>query len=153
MALQLSDEWKAFEAAIGMRPKFGGKDIAEIRENVVKARAGVPPVPSSTTLDIYDETLGDFQVRVYKHKSHVGEKLPLALFIHGGGFCIGDLDSEEEMVRFMAENAPATFVSVDYSLAPESPWPQSLNDCVAAAHWVSDLCLYRTCLLAFAGMV
>ena len=119
-----------------MRPRFGGKNIAEIRKNVAMARAAAPPLPASTTLKIHDETLDGYKVRVYE-PMETNEKVPLALFMHGGGFCIGDLDSEEETVRFMAENVPAVFVSVEYRLAPESPWPQSLNDCVSAAHWVS----------------
>ena len=136
MPIQLADEWNAFEAAIGMRPKFSGKNITDIRQNVENARAGAPPLPASTMLKIYDETLDGYKVRVYEPMESKG-KVPLALFMHGGGFCIGDLDAEEETVRFMAENGPAVFVSVEYRLAPESPWPQSLNDCVAAAHWVS----------------
>lgn len=148
MSLQLADEWNAFEAAIGMRPKFGGKDIDEIRENVNKARSGAPALPASTTLAIRDETLDGYKVRVYEPKESKG-KLPLALFIHGGGFCIGDLDSEEETIRFMAANAPAMFVSVDYRLAPESPWPQSLDDCVAAARWVSDVVYFTDSRASF----
>ena len=135
MPLVLSDEWNAFEAILGIRPKFGGKDIPEIRENVAKARAGAPPIGPSSSLNIREEQLDGFRVRVYEPNGST-ERTPVAVFTHGGGYCIGDLDSEEEIVRFMADSVPMTFVSVEYRLAPESPWPASLNDSVAAAKWV-----------------
>jgi len=139
MPLELAEEWQKFEAMIGMRPKVFGKDIPEIRANVAKQRMGRPlPDPnSSTTLTIHDEKVDDFSARIYEPKEST-QPTPLAMFFHGGGFCVGDLDGEDELVRFMADSIPMTMVSVDYRLAPESPWPASLDDCVAAARWSLD---------------
>ena len=54
MPLELAEEWLAFEAAIGMRPKVEGKDIPELRENVRKSRM---PLADSETLKISASSL------------------------------------------------------------------------------------------------
>lgn len=52
-----------------------------------------------------------------------------------------------EFVRTMAEKTSTIFVSVDYRLAPENPWPAALEDCIAAAKWVSVfLARYEGCV-------
>ncbi|KAH7211336.1 Alpha/beta hydrolase fold-3 [Fusarium oxysporum] len=55
--------------------------------------------------------------------------------LDGGGWCIGDLDLEDDLVRFMASNLKMTFLSVDYRLGPEHPWPAQLEDCLAAVRF------------------
>ncbi len=54
------------------------------------------------------------------------------VYVHGGGYCIGGLDSHRPMLTHLAVAAAARVLSVDYRLAPEHPFPAALDDAVAA---------------------
>lgn len=77
----------------------------------------------------------DVTVRVYTPKTpgpHGG-----LLWIHGGGFVMGDLETEHmHCVRFAAD-AGCVVVSVQYRLAPEHPFPAAPEDCYAALEWMA----------------
>jgi acetyl esterase len=62
--------------------------------------------------------------------------LPAVLFLHGGGFILGDLDTHDSIARFFCRNAPCVVVSVDYRLAPEHTFPAAIEDCMRAARWL-----------------
>lgn len=51
------------------------------------------------------------------------------LYIHGGGFVVGSLDSHDPICAELAHAAKAELVSVDYRLAPEHVWPAAFDDC------------------------
>jgi len=63
---------------------------------------------------------------------------PLLVFLHGGGFVLGDLDTHDPVCRYLAERARVRVLAVDYRLAPEEPFPAAYDDCVAAYRWVVD---------------
>lgn len=77
----------------------------------------------------------DVPVRVYTPADAVGGAAPLLLWIHGGGWVIGDLDTADATARALANRSGAVTVSVDYRLAPEHPAPGALDDCLAALTW------------------
>ena len=60
------------------------------------------------------------------------------VFIHGGGFTLGNLESEHARAAGIARDSGAVVVSVDYRLAPEHPFPAGLEDCFAALRWMHD---------------
>jgi acetyl esterase len=62
----------------------------------------------------------------------------LVVYFHGGGFVVGDLDTHDNVCRFLARNSGARIVSVDYRLAPGSPFPAALDDALAAFRSVTD---------------
>ncbi len=62
---------------------------------------------------------------------------PLLLFIHGGGWIGGDLDSHDPLCRDLANASDCVVVAVDYRLAPEHKFPAGLRDCEAALEWVA----------------
>jgi acetyl esterase len=57
---------------------------------------------------------------------------PLLVYYHGGGFVVGDLDSHDNLCRFLARQAGVSVLSVDYRLAPEHPFPAPIDDALAA---------------------
>jgi acetyl esterase len=63
---------------------------------------------------------------------------PAILFIHGGGFIVGDLDTEHPRCLDMCRETRATVLSVDYRLAPEHPYPSGMVDCAAALSWLME---------------
>jgi acetyl esterase len=75
----------------------------------------------------------DIPVRIYTPDDPAG---PVGiLFVHGGGFTTGDLDTEHVAAVPLCRDLGAVVVSVDYRLAPENPYPAGLEDCYAALSW------------------
>lgn len=60
---------------------------------------------------------------------------PLTVYLHGGGFTIGDLDTHDEACRILCREGHMHVLAVDYRLAPEHPFPAALNDARAALRW------------------
>lgn len=83
-------------------------------------RAAGPAMPT------VDKTMGGVPVRVYQPGAAV-----TVVYLHGGGFVIGDLETHDALVRRFAAATGATFVAVDYRRAPEHPWPAAVDDAVA----------------------
>lgn len=61
---------------------------------------------------------------------------PVLLYVHGGGFVIGDLDTHDKVCRTLCHHAGMLVVAVDYRLAPEHPFPAAPDDVEAALRWV-----------------
>ncbi|GAA0510021.1 alpha/beta hydrolase [Saccharopolyspora subtropica] len=80
---------------------------------------------------------GDLAARLYRPRD-LTEPGPLLVYFHGGGWVIGDLDSHDDLCRFLAKHAGIRVLSVDYRLAPEHPFPAALDDCVAAYRYAAD---------------
>lgn len=80
---------------------------------------------------------GELRLRVYQPKPPVvGELLPVLLFIHGGGFVIGDLDTHDKVCRTLCHQSQRLVVALDYRLAPEHPFPAAPDDAEAALRWL-----------------
>ena len=65
------------------------------------------------------------------------EQLPALVYIHGGGWVIGDVDTHDVLCRQLANGARCAVYSVDYRLAPEHPFPAAVDDCIAALKFVA----------------
>jgi acetyl esterase len=63
---------------------------------------------------------------------------PAVVFFHGGGWALGSLDTHDSLCRALSNRAECVVVSVDYSLAPEHPFPVPLEDAYLATEWVTD---------------
>jgi acetyl esterase len=81
---------------------------------------------------------GDIPVRVYTPADAVGTNRGVLLWLHGGGWVLGDLDTADATCRALANRAGAVVVSVDYRLAPEHPAPAALEDALAALTWTVE---------------
>ena len=60
---------------------------------------------------------------------------PTVLYLHGGGFVMGDLESHDGTCRRLARIADVTVLAVDYRLAPEHPGPAAVEDTVSTFVW------------------
>jgi acetyl esterase len=77
-------------------------------------------------------------IRIYTPREiKSGEKLPVLLWSHGGGFVIGSLDTHDSVCRLLANQANCIVVAVDYRLAPEYKFPAAVEDCEAALKWLA----------------
>lgn len=112
-----------------------GVELARERLKLLK----VPP-EMLPDLRIEQRTIGhgdltDISARIYWPPT-AADGSPVVVFYHGGGFCLGDLDTHDHVARAHAVGAEAIVVSVDYRLAPEHQYPAGVNDCWAALQWV-----------------
>ncbi len=81
---------------------------------------------------------GDIPIRIYTPRElKSGEKLPVLVWYHGGGYVIGDLDTHDSVCRALANETDCVVVAVDYRLAPECKFPVAVEDCEAALKWVA----------------
>ena len=77
---------------------------------------------------------GPLGARLYRPPGATGP-LPLLVYLHGGGFVIGDLDTHDEPCRVLCRHARMAVLSVAYRLAPEHPFPAAVDDALAAWRW------------------
>lgn len=72
------------------------------------------------------------QLRFYRPTA---QPLPLVVYVHGGAFIFGDLDSHDRTCRRLAVEANAAVLAVHYRRAPENPAPAAIDDVVATLKW------------------
>ncbi len=80
---------------------------------------------------------GEIPCRFYDSRES-REAGPAVLFLHGGGFVIGDLEVYHALCTEFAQRLDLPVLSVDYRLAPEHPFPAAPDDCEAAARWLAS---------------
>jgi acetyl esterase len=101
------------------------------------APEGFEPTPVAQVIDQnIPGPRGDIKIRIYRPHAETG--LPVVLFMHGGGFILGDLDSHDEVARVITMKADCITIAVDYRLAPENPFPAAPEDCFAALRWAHE---------------
>lgn len=120
-------------------PPVTGQTPAEFRESF-RAMIAIDSKPEAP-VDARDATVpgsgGDIPIRIFRPPDATAE-LPVVVYLHGGGWVIGDLDTHDGICRQLAAGTPAVVVSVDYRLAPEHRFPAALEDAWAATGWVAD---------------
>lgn len=77
---------------------------------------------------------GRLSLRLYRPTGDADTAI--VVFLHGGAFVFGDLDTHDALCRRLARRSGLTVVAVDYRLAPESPCPAAIDDAIAAVVWV-----------------
>ncbi len=103
------------------------------------ARFGLRDEGGVSTEDVViptdDGTIG---ARLYRPAALADAPLPLLVFFHGGGYCIGDVASYDHLTRFFARTGGIGVLSVEYRLAPEFPFPRGHEDAFAALCWAQQ---------------
>ena len=96
-----------------------------------------PPDPVGGSRDVVvDGAQGPLRARHYRPPASVeGGPRPLVVFLHGGGWVVGDLDTHDRPCRLLCRYADAHVLAIEYRLAPEHPYPAALDDAVAAFGW------------------
>ena len=78
---------------------------------------------------------GTIHARIYTPRN-TGEKFPIVVYYHGGGWVIADLNTYDGSAKAIAEQTGAVVVSVHYRQGPENKFPTAHNDAFAAYEWV-----------------
>jgi acetyl esterase len=81
------------------------------------------PFPKADVAEVRDLAVAGLPARLYHPRP--GETLPVLLFLHGGGWVSGNLETHDVMCRALASKAGCAVVSLDYPRAPESRFPES----------------------------
>ena len=98
--------------------------------------ARTPSVVLPSVGDVLLPTLaGALRLRLYRP---AGCDLPVALFLHGGGWTLNDLDTHDDLCRRLAKRSGWLLASIDYRRAPEHKHPAALEDAYVAYRWLLD---------------
>ncbi len=106
-----------FEEGMAKRPQLN-EPVARVEDRRISGPAGYVPV------------------RVYTPNAKL--PCPIILYIHGGGFTLGSINSYNDLCRSLCHRGGVVVVSVDYRLAPETKYPGGLDDCFAALKWTAE---------------
>jgi acetyl esterase/lipase len=79
----------------------------------------------------------DVRVRVYRPPWTPDRRSPALVWLHGGGFVRGSIETDHLLAARTAAATRAIVVSVGYRLAPEAPFPAALDDALAVLHWLA----------------
>jgi acetyl esterase/lipase len=124
------------EAFIPLFPPADLTDPITARKRLAALAAAVPPL-ETTGLEVTDRTVpGDPEVAVRIYRPHQAQGA--IVWLHGGGFVMGDLDTEHPWAARVADGAGAVVISVGYRLAPEHRFPAALDDAYAALGWTAN---------------
>ena len=99
-----------------------GMDVASVKEISIPCRDG-NEITARLYVPLLDEPLN-------------GLSSPALLYFHGGGYCIGSLDSHDSLCRTLAALTPCCVLNVGYRLAPEHPFPTAVHDAQDAYQWL-----------------
>ena len=128
-------------ARLGLAPtakKLASQPIAKRKAN--KAAAWTTyPVPPDVRM-VYGSIAarsGPLAIKQY-HPPRLNPDAPRILFMHGGGWIGGGIDTLDHLCASLCRSAQCLIVSVDYRLAPETPFPGALEDCHDALTWLAS---------------
>jgi len=110
--------------------------VEAAREHFSQASKAFGPGPEMHEVRTVDIPVGGgtVQARLYLP---VAQPVGLCVYLHGGGWTLGRLDDFDTLVRTLAARSGAGFLSVDYRLAPEHPFPIPLDDAIASIRWAA----------------
>ena len=102
------------------------------------AAAFTPPRPLGVTVEEAALVLEGRTLKLRAYRGASGGKSGTAIYLHGGGFVVGGLDSHDIVTARLAAITDATVLAVDYRLAPEHQYPAAHQDCYAVVKAVID---------------
>lgn len=137
---EIKPSLKRMRERMASRPPMTSVDISVIRERAqedfVLLNKDSPEVPFVKDVNI-EGAYGTRQARIYDALGE-RENAPGLIYFHGGGWILGDLDTEDAKLRRLALASGVRIISFDYVLAPEYQFPKPLDDCFAATQSIHD---------------
>ena len=123
--------------AASKQPHLSTLSVDDARERVRSALvAKGQPLELQSVQDVSLPTpSGALRVRLYRP---VDGRLPVALFLHGGGWTVNDVDTHDELCRRLAKRSGWLLASLDYRRAPEHKHPAALEDAYLTYRWLLD---------------
>ena len=110
------------QALLELMESFGDPPIETSTPEAVRALRNSRIRPPTVSLDeIRDVDAGGVPARLYRPSAEQG--LGLLVYLHGGGWVLGSLDTHDNLARSLADESGCAVLSVAYRLAPEHPFP------------------------------
>ncbi len=95
--------------------------------------------PDPPAVGLVRDLSGPVPMRLYRPASAADDApLPVLVYLHGGGWTIGDLDTHDVLCRSLCAGAGCAVISVDYRLGPEHRFPAAVDDALASMRWVRE---------------
>lgn len=113
------------------RPQPENQTIEQLRAGFEALSRGFPPGSGARF-----EPVSESDVAAEWVTTSVSKALPVILYFHGCGYCIGSAQTHRDLVSRLCAATGARALSVDYRLAPENPFPAAVDDAVAAYRWL-----------------
>ena len=113
------------------------KFVDELTAAMVAEAPDIPGVVMSDHHAPGPEGGPDVMIRIYQPGTRP-DTLPALLWIHGGGYVLGNVDGDDLRAKGMAVTLNCVIASVEYRLAPEHPFPAPIEDCYSALKWLAD---------------
>lgn len=134
--MPLNSQARAFVDAFEALPPvdFSTISAADFRTAFAVPTAAIGDEVARVEDHLIDTDVGPLRLRLYIPEG--AGPLPVTLYFFGSGFVIGSLELTDHICRALARRAGSLVVSVDYRLAPESPFPAAVDDALDALHWV-----------------
>jgi acetyl esterase len=113
---------------------FEERPVAEARAEIRREAAvfSGAPIPIDRVEEVTVPSPGGPMAGRLYSAAGLPSPAPLLVYLHGGGWVVGDLDTHDQPCRFLARHAGVRVLSIDYRLAPEHPFPAAVEDSVAA---------------------
>lgn len=132
-------EFLAQAAALGNPPLESLP--APVMRQIYRDQADALGLPAPEIGKVFERSIpgpvSPLRLRVYEPSAQEAQApLPVLLFIHGGGFVMGDLQTHDMVCRTLCSHTRMLVVAVDYRLAPEHPFPAAHDDAEAALRWL-----------------
>lgn len=123
-------------AAAGV-PPYHTLTVRQARDVLAEVtRMQAPEVPVAGVRDLLvPGAEGRLPARIYHPRP--GRRLPLVVYVHGGGWVLGDIRAADRPCRRLAVTGDCVVVSIEYRRAPETKFPGPLDDCVQAVRWLA----------------
>lgn len=133
----LCPEIAKYLKTVRSRPPAHTLSIKQLRKDIDRLRIFYPPQPVHKIEDKYiPGPAGNIRVRIYTPEGK--GPFPLAVFYHGGGWCIGSLNGYDGICTVITNKIPSVVLSVDYRLAPENSFPAAFDDCYSALKYAAN---------------
>ncbi|MBI9106649.1 MAG: alpha/beta hydrolase [Spirochaetales bacterium] len=135
---QIKPILKEMAAAMKNTPAPGSRPPEQVQENFAAGQKywnEDPPNLPAVEDEFIPGPFGPIPVRHYQPVLNT-EKKPVLVFFHGGGWIAGNLDTHDYLARALAKESSIDIISVEYGLAPERHFPETIAECTAAVKWI-----------------
>jgi acetyl esterase len=133
----LEPEAQAFAEATAAPPflyELGPEGARKVLDDVQAAPVNKPAVDQ--TWITVRAAVGDVRVRIVRPAGAIGE-LPVVLYVHGGGWVLGNAGTHDRLVCELAVGAGAAVAFVEYDRSPEARYPVAIEQAYATARWIT----------------